>query len=32
MSLIDFCREDDEIEYLEEMAYSEEYLEGDLHG
>jgi hypothetical protein len=31
MSLIGFRREDDEIEYLEEVEYSEEHLEDDLH-
>jgi hypothetical protein len=31
MSLIGFRREDDDIEYLEEVQYSEEHLENDLH-
>ena len=31
MSLIGFRREDDEIEYLEEVVYSEKHLEDDLH-
>ncbi|MUV89075.1 DUF4268 domain-containing protein [Halapricum sp. CBA1109] len=31
MSLIGFRREDGEIEYLEEVEYSEEHLEDDLH-
>jgi hypothetical protein len=31
MSLIGFRREDDEIEYLEEVEYGEEHLENDLH-
>lgn len=32
MSLIGFRREEGEIEYLEEVEYSEEHLEDDLHG
>lgn len=31
MSLIGFRREDETIEYLEEVQYSEEHLEDDLH-
>ncbi len=31
MSLIGFRREDGDIEYLEEVEYSEEHLEDDLH-
>lgn len=31
MSLIGFRREDDDIEYLEEVEYSEDHLEDDLH-
>lgn len=31
MSLIGFRREEGKIEYLEEVEYSEEHLEDDLH-
>jgi len=31
MSLIGFRRQEGEIEYLEEVEYSEEHLEDDLH-